>query len=94
MYGHAGSWGSAQTPGWLRHKNVAGGSAPRPPLGRRPKPFRRGLGRSAQLHSCGEATPGFGAAPLAPSGYASDHTPTPVRSVLYGDKVKCPAYAF
>ncbi len=30
------------TPGWLRRKNVAGGSSPRPPMGLRPKPCSRG----------------------------------------------------
>ncbi len=35
-----------QTPGRLRRTNVAGGSAPRPPLGLRPKPrLGEGLGR-------------------------------------------------
>ncbi len=39
---YAGSWGSVPTPGRLRCKNVAGGSAPRPLLGLRPRSRSRG----------------------------------------------------
>ncbi len=59
-----------QTPRRLSRKNVAGGSAPRPPP-------ERGLGwggapagvwgQSPQLHSCGEAAPGFGTEPQLPA---------------------------
>ncbi len=63
-----------QTPGRLR-SIVAGGCAPRPPLGLRPRPrwgsapnpVQQGVwGRSPQQRSCGEAAPEFGAEPQAP----------------------------
>ncbi len=69
---------SKQTPGRLRCKNVAGGSARRPRLGLRPgprwwprpKPRSGGvLGAEPQRgsqHSCGEAAPGFGGEPQTP----------------------------
>ncbi len=55
----------SQTPGRLRRKNVAGGSASRPPLGAQ-SPLLNGvwggtpagvLGQGPQLHSWGEAVP-------------------------------------
>ncbi len=60
-------WAPPQTPGRLRHNNVARGSALRPPLGLRPKPRSGGgLGWSPQQRSYGEAAPGFGAEPQPP----------------------------